>query len=458
MIKTGVLLFSPRSAPLRTRVAGLSLFERGIRTVARTGVERLVVVTHEDSAPPLSRLSQGLSTEIEIVTGARTLPSLDSRENYLVVLGDYVHHHESLTGFLSQPHHDGNLVAQVSPVPQDEIPLYPVTAGHSDVSTGAFIIGADTVSLGDLVSATAASDENLHSFLLSRLESGAITTRRDDRLLWRRVLHRRSARSAKRMLFNQVTKKTSGPVSRHINARISIPTSKLLIETGISPHMVTILLVLTTGLSASYLVAHADHYPSLALAGLLWQFAAIFDRCDGEIARVKLCESKFGEWFDTLTDNIAYFCAYAGIVIGVQKLYPDTPAILYMGVSTLLAMILTLGIMYAYAFKTGSGSLQNYLVGYTDVPEAEKGFMYRILERYGYMAKRDFWSFVMFILTLLNLLQVGYAFVVVGIHLIAVAVLISQHKMLKLHRSDSSGPAPAALPALEALPTYKEER
>ena len=73
------------------------------------------------------------------------------------------------------------------------------------------------------------------------------------------------------------------------------------------------------------------------------------------------------------------------------------------------------------------------------------------------MAKRDFWSFVLFIITLLNLLHVAYAFVVVGLHLIAVAVLISQQKMLRAHRSADVASS-RVVPALESLPAYKEDR
>ena len=98
----------------------------------------------------------------------------------------------------------------------------------------------------------------------------------------------------KNMLFGQVTKTTSGFISRHINARLSIPTSKLLVETGLSPHAITVLLVLTTGLYSAYLVSIARDYSTLLIGGILWQLAAVFDRCDGEVARFKLCESKFG--------------------------------------------------------------------------------------------------------------------------------------------------------------------
>ena len=82
---------------------------------------------------------------------------------------------------------------------------------------------------------------------------------------------------------------------------------------------------------------------------------AIFDRCDGEIARVRLCETKFGAWFDTVTDNIAYIAAYAGLLIGVQRLYPDHHYYMGLGVSAVIALFLYLGLAYRYALKRAPG-------------------------------------------------------------------------------------------------------
>ena len=457
MIRTAVLAFSPTATSMHRRVAGLSLFERGVRSLARTGVERILILTGGGESPTLSRLAQKLDVDVEIVPDAAAAAVADpgSGERYLLVLGEYVHHHESLTRFANSAARGSGLLAQVSPPPQGNLTPPALPAG---ALSGAFATDAALLPFADLAAA-AADGQDLTAFLVARADSTPDGWE-DDRTLWRRVVDRKSARAAKNMLFSQVTKKTSGPISRHINARVSIPTSKLLIETGISPHMITVLLVLTTGLAAAYLVSQsgpgADGHRVLALAGLLWQFAAIFDRCDGEIARVKLCESKFGEWFDTLTDNIAYLCLYAGMVAGMSKRFPEAPAVTYLGISGVAALILTLAIMYVHAVKTGSGSLQNYLVGFRKVPDSHKGLIDRLLQRYGFMAQRDFWSFIVFILTLMNLLEVAYAYVVVGLHLLAGGVLISGQKMLRLHRSGAL--SPAAVPTIESKPKLEEDR
>ncbi len=46
-------------------------------------------------------------------------------------------------------------------------------------------------------------------------------------------------------------------------------------------------------------------YVTLALGGLIAQFASIIDGCDGEIARLKFLKSEFGGWFDAVLDRYA---------------------------------------------------------------------------------------------------------------------------------------------------------
>ena len=217
--------------------------------------------------------------------------------------------------------------------------------------------------------------------------------------------------------------------------------------------------VLTTGLAGSYLISDPTSYPRVALAGVLWQLAAILDRCDGEVARVKLCESKFGAWFDTVTDNIAYVCAYFGIVVGIRRLHPDEPMYLYVALSALLAMLLSVVILYTYAIKTGSGSLQHYLVGFSGhVPAQQKGFVHRLLERYAFLAKRDGYSFVVFLMAVANGFEAIFWFMVGGLHVIALGVVISLGKMLAFHPDrQPAEPAPDEL-ADQSMSTPTEEQ
>ncbi|MCC7263805.1 MAG: CDP-alcohol phosphatidyltransferase family protein [Candidatus Latescibacteria bacterium] len=461
MIRQGLLIFpdGQRGVELVSRrVARLRLLDRMVRTMTRVGVEQLAVVVPAGGRRKLSRLPRRLQVEVRFLEWGTPapLPFAPQGEGLLVVLGEYVHHHTSLTELVKGGLAGGELVAQVgAPAQPGVFTQVRATAEGvqfapgegTDASAGAFLCSAALAAPEDLL----AGREEVWAWLSRQARGRQVELRRPAVSLWRRVEYRRTARAAKNRLFSQVTKSTSGFISRHLNARISIPISKVLIETGISPHLVTSLLVMPSGLATAYLVTRPDQYAWLAAAGVLWQLAAILDRCDGEIARVTLSESKFGAWFDTVTDNIAYLCAYGGMLVGLHRVHPGSPFYLYPGISAICAMLVTLGIMYSYALKTGSGSLQNYMVGLAKhVPEEQKGGYYRFTQRYGFLAKRDTFSFIFFLSALANALEFMYWFTVVGVHLVAVGVLISQRKMLQgyQHAAPQEG-APHPLQATE---------
>ena len=454
MIRNGILAFDRGVCPER-RCAGLSLFERGIRTMARAGIERLVVVVPEGAATKLGKVTRRLDLQLEIVTWG-TAPTLAFApgEGVLFLLGDCVHHHTSLSQLTGRGLQGADLVVQTSSLPPAQDPALHLAAGRGTarlyplagdgaggpVATGAFLC-SDEVGAADVAAAGNGGEDDeapaVTEFLADRGAGRQVATApvAEAGPLWRRVADARTSRQAKGMLFSQVTKATSGPVSRHLNARMSIPVSKLLIETGISPHLVTVLFVMPPGLGGAWLISRPDEYLFFALAGVLWQLAAVLDRCDGEIARVQLSESKFGAWFDTLTDNFAYLCAYVGFLFGIQRVYGDQPLHLYLALSAVGALFVILGVMYTYALKTGSGSLQKYMVGFSrEVPESEKGILYRLLEPSAFTAKRDSFSFVFLVCCLADAFSALYWYTVGGLHLLALGVLISLRKMLQAHR------------------------
>ena len=460
MIRNGILAFDRGVRPER-RCAGLTLLERGIRTMARAGIERLVVVVPIGAGTRLGKVTRRLDLQLEIVPwGAGQDLPFPPGEAVLVLLGDCVHHHTSLSRLAGRGMQGADFVVQTSSLPPRQDPslhlaaapgtarFHPLTGedAGAQVVTGAFLCSA-AIGAGDLAAAASGRADDGDSLTVTDFLAGRYAGRNVETApvagaepLWRRVADRRSSRQAKGMLFSQVTKATSGPVSRHLNARLSIPVSKLLIETGISPHLVTVLFVMPPGLAGAWLISRPDEYLWFALAGVLWQLAAVLDRCDGEIARVQLSESKFGAWFDTLTDNFAYLCAYVGFLFGIQRVYGDKPLYLYLALSAVGALLVILGVMYTYALKTGSGSLQKYLVGFSrEVPVSEKGYLYRLLEPSAFIAKRDSFSFVFLVCCLADAFAPLYWYTVGGLHLLALGVLISLRKMLSAHRLQARG-------------------
>ncbi len=457
-MRYGMLLFADSAAGSRAcarRVAGLTLLDRGVRTLVRAGIERVTVVVPRDARVTLPRHTRRLSARIDVTrwedVGRVDVPA---DERVLVVLGEYVHHHRSLAAFRrAAAAADADVVALAAPRTDGASGAQPLRLRAGRESGPARDADAEWLSVGVFCVAgrllradrLRPAGTDFQGFLSSQLGDGQTRIEPADPALWRVAADRRGARAAKAMLFGQVTKPTSGFVSRHINARISIPISKLLVETGMSPHAITVVFVLTTGLAAAILVSRPAPYWRLATAALLWQLAAILDRCDGEVARVKLCESAFGAWFDTVTDNISYLGAYSGLVLGVHRLHPTSPLPLLLGATAVIALLVTLAIMYTYARRTGSGSLQHYLRDLShNVPDEEKTVVQWVMQHYGFMAKRDFFSFVLALVLLSGKLEAVYGLTLVLLYSAAAAVLVSQRTML---RSATASAGRAAVPA-----------
>jgi phosphatidylglycerophosphate synthase len=57
--------------------------------------------------------------------------------------------------------------------------------------------------------------------------------------------------------------------------------------------------------------------PSLYPLLCLW--SSILDGCDGEVARLKLQESAFGCWLETICDYLFYLFLFAGMTIGLWR-------------------------------------------------------------------------------------------------------------------------------------------
>jgi len=122
--------------------------------------------------------------------------------------------------------------------------------------------------------------------------------------------------AAERRLIAQLrgeTAATDGPLAR-FDRSISTRISRLLVRTPLRPNHIT-LFGTVVGLSAAWAFSRGTQSFSLLGAFLFW-CAVIIDGCDGEVARLKFLESRFGYLFDVTTDNLVHVAIFAGIGFG----------------------------------------------------------------------------------------------------------------------------------------------
>jgi len=128
-------------------------------------------------------------------------------------------------------------------------------------------------------------------------------------------------KNAKSLLFEKLRKNTDGPISRILNRPISHKISELLLKTKITPNQIS-LISFIAGLFGALFFYFGD-YIFLVIGGLLVHLSSIIDGCDGEVARLKLSESKYGGWFDAVLDRYADAIIIFGMIHGHWILHND---------------------------------------------------------------------------------------------------------------------------------------
>jgi phosphatidylglycerophosphate synthase len=133
---------------------------------------------------------------------------------------------------------------------------------------------------------------------------------------WQRVLNEEQRVLAERKLDSWLVKPTDG-IFAQANRRISIPISRRIIPYPITPNMVS-LFTLAVSFAGGVFLALGGYWNMLMGAVLSW-FSSVLDGCDGEVARLKLQESAFGCWLETICDNLYYLFILGGMTIGLVR-------------------------------------------------------------------------------------------------------------------------------------------
>ena len=231
-----------------------------------------------------------------------------------------------------------------------------------------------------------------------------------------------------------LTKPSDGVVSRTVNRRISIPISRRLARTPVTPNQISVFNLLV-GIAAAGFAATGESR-HLMLSGVLFQLASILDGCDGEVAQLKRQASARGAWVDTLTDNLAYVAYCIGVTIGLYRRV-GSPYILVVGSTAALLIITSLSLMYVcLARHTASGSLLRF--GDAAMRQARQGKgspMTQCIARLEFMVRRDFFALLFFALALLDRPDWIFWLLVVGSTGLLVSVLATYRQVsVELHR------------------------
>jgi phosphatidylglycerophosphate synthase len=110
---------------------------------------------------------------------------------------------------------------------------------------------------------------------------------------------------------------TDALMARWVDRRLSWRISLRLARTAITPNQVT-LANTALGLLSAWLFSLPGYWPRL-IAALMFLISVTFDGVDGELARLKMTESRFGARLDVMTDNLVHVAIFVGIMTGCYR-------------------------------------------------------------------------------------------------------------------------------------------
>jgi len=366
--------YTKKAKPL-LNLLGLSLIERNILSLRECGIWDFVIITGCYKKEIEEYLGNGSKYKVRISYlhnpqwqlgnggSAYTFRQLyQAGENYILTMADHIFNLEDLKSFVqaagstgpeeillaadkrlarvwdvresTKIKSDGNNVLKLGKELQD----------FNAIDCGIFA-GTEAL-LNALAEAIARQDYSLTAAVNILAAQGRVKLHffSED---WIDVDDMAAYRHAEKILLRSLLPAKDGIISRTINRKISLPITKLLSKTAITPNQAT-LLSFIAALAAA--VSFAWQQPWLG--GILAQFASVLDGVDGEIARLKYSQSNYGGLFDAILDRYADFFLVIGMA-WAWFLKNQSLAVLLISAAALAGLPMSMLIKEKYHALTG---------------------------------------------------------------------------------------------------------
>ncbi len=220
------------------------------------------------------------------------------------------------------------------------------------------------------------------------------------------LYHRADVSRGEKFLADYIRSTCGAWIARTINKRISLPISLVLTHLHVRPNAITVfnmLLGLASGIGTGGMTDM-----SLLAGAALFQAASVIDGCDGEVAKLTFRTSKFGQYIDTLADNSALFSFMIGLVIHQYRVYGAASAIGW-GAPLFIGLGVLLGLMVHYlARHSDSASLVAFERQFIDRmrPDGHPLLVW-FAQHAKYLIKKDFFSLFFLLLAIFKVLPLA---------------------------------------------------
>jgi phosphatidylglycerophosphate synthase len=277
--------------------------------------------------------------------------------------------------------------------------------------------------------------EDLHAWLVSAHSVQGEPVAEEQ---WQRVRSEHQRKVAEQKLDSWLVKPTDGIFAR-MNRKVSIPISRKIIPFPITPNMVS-LFTLGVSLAAGAFLALGGYWNMLTGAILSW-FASVLDGCDGEVARLKLQESDFGCWLETVCDYLYYLFIFAGMTIGLVRSSGNRTYLLWGGLLVFgaIASMLTVGLQRQ---RLTGGRPEQYLGMWQKQADSRSSNPFMFLGRHTeFIIRRCFLPYVFLFFALFSVMNWLLIAGAVGANLVWMIALYSCLTFVPARASMAHGPA-----------------
>jgi phosphatidylglycerophosphate synthase len=259
--------------------------------------------------------------------------------------------------------------------------------------------------------------------------------------LWQRVRSEEDRASAERKLDRWLVKPTDGMYAQ-MNRRISIPISRQLIKFRITANMVS-LFTLGVGFASAVFFAFGGYWYTL-LGAFLCLFASILDGCDGEVARLKLLESDFGCWLETICDYLFYLLLFVGMTVGQWRSSGSKLYLVWGGLLLFGALASFLATAWE-RHRLAAGRPEQFLGIWQTHAESRPSnpFLY-LGRRMEFIIRRCFFPYALLFFALLGIMNVAFVLSVIGANLVWPIALYSSCTFAGARGSTVASPAASA--------------
>lgn len=187
-------------------------------------------------------------------------------------------------------------------------------------------------------------------------------------------------RLAERRLMRALVKDTDGFMARHVERPISLFISRRLASTAITPNEMSLVSILVGICGGPFFLSSRASLQTIG--ALLFLAHSILDGCDGELARLKFAESRWGGVLDFWGDNVVHSVIFACMGVG-WSLEAGAAWPLALGAAAVFGTLGSAGFVYwrIMRSKKGAGAL------FTSVSAEPDGALARVLDS---ASRRDF--------------------------------------------------------------------